>query len=69
MSKNDMNLLLELDEQMAAIIDFLPTMECLKYFLTTPSAMYGIPVNPMIDTKNTNLPLLCQKCYAFIAWP
>ena len=30
---------------------------------------YGIPENPMIDTKNTKLPLLCRKYYEFIAWP
>ena len=33
--ENDMNLLLDL-EQMAAILDFLLTMQCLKYFPTTP---------------------------------
>ena len=33
--ENDMNLLLDL-EQMAAILDFLPTMQCLKYSPTTP---------------------------------
>ena len=33
--ENDMNLLLDL-EQMAAILDFLPTMQCLIYFPTTP---------------------------------
>ena len=32
---SDNNLLLDL-EQMAAILDFSPTMQCLKYFLTTP---------------------------------
>ena len=32
---NDMNLLLDL-KQMAAILDFLLTMQCLKYFPTTP---------------------------------
>ena len=31
--------------------------------------MYGIPENAMMDTKNTNLPLLCRKWYAIIAWP
>ena len=30
-----MNLLLDL-QQMAAILDFLPTIQCLKYLLTTP---------------------------------
>ena len=33
--ENDMNLLLDL-EQMAAILIFLPTMQCLKYYRTTP---------------------------------
>ena len=34
-TKNDRNLLLDL-EPMAAILGFLPTMQCLKYFPTTP---------------------------------
>ena len=51
-------------------LDILPTRQCLKYFLTTPLCRpYGIPQNPMIDTENTNLPLLCRKWYEFIAWP
>ena len=33
--ENDINLLLD-PEQMAAILDFLLTMQCRKYFLTTP---------------------------------
>ena len=33
--ENDINLLLDL-EQMAAIVDFLPTIQCRKYFLTIP---------------------------------
>ena len=33
--KNDINLLFDL-EQMATIFDFLPTMQCQKYFLTIP---------------------------------
>ena len=33
--EDDMNLLLDLD-QMAAILDILPIMQCLKYFMTTP---------------------------------
>ena len=32
---NDINLLFDLG-QMAAILDFLPTMQCRKYFLTMP---------------------------------
>ena len=31
--------------------------------------MYGIPENPIIDTKNTNLSLFCRKWYEFIARP
>ena len=51
-----MNLLLDL-QQMAAILDFLPTMQCLKYVLTTPLCAANLK-NLMMDAKNTNLPLL-----------
>ena len=37
--------------------------------LSDKTTMYGIPENPMINTKNTNLPLLCRKWYEFIALP
>ena len=33
------------------------------------TAMSGIAENPMKDTKNTNLPILCRKWYQFVIWP
>ena len=32
------------------------------------TTMYSIPENPMIDTKNMNLPIVCRKLYEFIAY-
>ena len=52
-----MILLLDI-EQMAAILKVLPTMS--KIF-SDNTTMYGIPENPIIDTKNTNLSLFCRK--------
>ena len=53
--ENDINLLLNL-EQMAAILDFLPTMQYLIYLPTTPQYPAFLKRH-----KNTNMPLLYWK--------
>ena len=46
---------------------FLPTIQS-KIF-SDNTTMSGIHENPRIDTKNTNISLLCQKWYQLIVWP
>ena len=46
----------------------LPTMQCDNVF-SGHTTMSGIPENPMVDTKITNLLLFCRKLYQFIVWP
>ena len=45
----------------------LPTMQSHKVFSSHPS-MSGVPTNPMVDNKITNLLLFCIKLYQFIVW-
>ena len=35
------------------------THKAMSKIFSDNTNMYGIPENPMIDTKNTNMPLLC----------
>ena len=49
-----MNLLLDL-ERMVAILDFLPTMQCLKYFPTIPLCQSKIRICLYCVENNINL--------------
>ena len=46
----------------------LPTMQWHKVF-SGHTTMSGVPGNPMVDTKITNLLLFCRQLYKFIVWP
>ena len=46
----------------------LLTMQCHRVF-SGHTTMSGVPENPIVDTKITNLLLICRKLYQFIVWP
>ena len=43
----------------------LPTIQCPKE-RSRHTTMSGVPENPMVDTKVTNLLLFCRQLYQFI---
>ena len=46
-----------------------PTYNAMSKIFSDNTTISGIPENPMIDTSNMNLPLLCRKWYWFTVWP
>ena len=54
---------------MAAILDFVPTMQYLKYFPTTPQCPAYLKNPWLTQKKHTNMPLSWRKWYQFIGWP
>ena len=45
------------------------THNAMSKIVSDSTTISGIPENPMIDTSNMNLPLLCRKWYWFTVWP
>ena len=45
------------------------THNAMSKIFSDNTTISGIPENPMIDTSNMNLPLLCRKWYRFTVWP
>ena len=45
------------------------THNAMSKIFSDNTTMSGIHENPRIDTKNSNISLLCQKWYQFIVWP